>query len=292
LLWIICLHALRLLALGLRLFAKELYVRAVQFIQQELNDNPVPLIDNSSSRVTAAREERKDELEVPGEVSRLRSMDEKAGHHQLVMMEEKRLETSRTAEEGSRTDSSHPSPASPSLPPLPPSRAGTPNRSSSTQYSRLIAPRPFSLAAAMSLDSLNSSAMTPDDISALHRLATTSSSSPSHTPRISHSSSSSFSPLSSISSPFVSRSSSASSPGLSPSSRSLDNTSSYPPRRRRKVRDVEGERKSMPSGWEEGHNVHEVEREMGVKVESDGTAEAIAAGVEGMGPFALPKAGV
>ena len=73
LLWVLLLHLLRVLVLGLRLCARGLYLRAVQGIQQQLSQHPVPLVNRRvESRVDG--EEGAEPLR--RSTSRLRALDE------------------------------------------------------------------------------------------------------------------------------------------------------------------------------------------------------------------------
>ena len=166
LLWLLLLYLLRILAVGLKLCARGLYVKAVRFINEEMEDPALPSLGRQHSRQQAQQQMEpaaSNQLTSPGETRRMRSMDEDRTFTPAAaaaLLKEHELQNGRhdaKADEGKEEVKS--------LPPhhfAPVVRSASAHRSPK-QSSRLLAPRPLSLATSISLDALNSlnPALTP-----------------------------------------------------------------------------------------------------------------------------------
>ena len=244
LLWVLLLHALRVLALGLRLCARNLYLRAVQSISQQLRAHPVPLVNRQRQDAPVPQDGGVHDGDARRALSRLRGMDENRSPALILQGKEESsaallLLPREEGKEHRRESSQPPSSLTPVLRPSPsPPRAFT-HTSALTNGSpavRLVAPRPLSLATSLSLDALSA------DIE-----PSRTRSSPGTSMPLSRSASQDMTAAPVFASPTSSpSSSSATSPlrstgffPLSPlppasllhSSLSVDNTASHPPRR-------------------------------------------------------------
>ena len=170
LLLLLLLCVLRVLAVGLKLCARGMYVKAVRFINEEMDDPALPSLGRQSSRELSQHINQSDDRQLtsPGEISRLRTMDEDrtftpgAAATVVSGKEQHRLSDERheaKAEEGQEEVKAHPNHSPPRFATV---RASSANRSPK-QPARLLAPRPLSLATSISLDALNSllPALTP-----------------------------------------------------------------------------------------------------------------------------------
>ena len=182
LLWVLVLYLLRVLVLSLRLCARNLYYQVLSFIQQQLREHPVPLVNRR------AEKQRVEQGQLKRATSRLRGMDEErtpaaAAAPAQLKAEAVALLGLRSDEEESKahepslqlqTANLHSPPLSSisSSPPLP--RVFSPTKPLPLPLSlpsphsvHLVAPRPLHLAAAVSLGALN--AEQPDHSPELYR---------------------------------------------------------------------------------------------------------------------------
>ena len=163
LLLLLFLFVLRVLAFGLRLCAKGLYVKLVRFINEEMDDPALPSLGRQHSRqqtqqLTGAADSTL--LPSPAHITRMRTMDEERTFTPSVAaavgaMKEherhgRRHETS--LDEGKEEVKAPPNHSPHHFTPV---RAASANRSPK-QPTRLLAPRPVSLATSISLDALHS----------------------------------------------------------------------------------------------------------------------------------------
>ena len=177
LLLLLFLYLLRVLAIGLKLCARGLYVKLVRFINEEMHDPSLPTLGRQHSRQQLQQQQEEtdaSQLSLPGELSRLRTMDEERTFTSAaaVTVKERGMANGRheaKAEEGHEEVKAHPSHSPHHFAPV---RASSASRSPK-QPTRLLAPRPLSLATSISLDALNGllPALTPPAQSSLTRNA-------------------------------------------------------------------------------------------------------------------------